>query len=213
MKIDFHVHTNLSPCSVMKPRLAVKVAKKKGLDAIAIVNHNKLLKYNTKEFKVIPGEEIRAKQGEIIGIFLKNEIKPNLDAQKTINLIKKQGGIAILPHVFDPLRRGLGKHIYELHNYDFIEYNGRCLLSRFNAKVLEFSKNNKVPVIGGSDAHYYEEIGSVITEVNSKTIDDAINKLLKGKGKIVENSIGLKKYMCYIKSPIRSALRKALKYL
>ena len=33
------------------------------------------------------------------------------------------------------------------------------------------------------------------------------------EGKIVENSIGLKKYMCYIKSPIRSALRKALKYL
>jgi len=212
MKIDFHVHTKLSPCAAIKPKLAVKIARKRGLDAIALVNHDKLLKYNDRNFKVIIGEEIRAKQGEIIGLFIKEPIKPGLDAQKTIDLIKARGGIVILPHVFDPFRRGVKKHVFELRNFDFIELNGRCLLKNFNNKILKFSEKYKLPLIGGSDAHYYEEIGQLITEVNAETIDEAIEKLLCKQGRVLKKSIGLKRYKCYFKSIIMSSVRKTLKY-
>jgi predicted metal-dependent phosphoesterase TrpH len=211
MKIDFHVHTDISPCAATRPELVVRVAKKRGLDAIAIVNHNKLLNFNPRNFKVIPGEEVRTKQGEIIGLFLKKEIPGGLNAQKTIDLIKAQGGIVTLPHMFDPLRRGLGNHVFNLKNVDFVELNGRCLFNKFNNKVIDFSKKHMVPLVGGSDAHYYSEIGHVITDVKADTIDDAIERLLYNQGRVLKRSIGSKKYEAYFKSMLTSAYRKSLK--
>ena len=41
-KIDLHVHTSYSPCSTLSVRTIEAVARKRGLDGIAITDHNTL---------------------------------------------------------------------------------------------------------------------------------------------------------------------------
>ncbi len=67
MKFDFHIHSGLSACAekVMSPRQFLKRAKEKGLDVIAITDHNasanvRLSIELSAEFdlRVIPGMEV-----------------------------------------------------------------------------------------------------------------------------------------------------------
>ena len=185
MRIDFHVHSNLSPCSIINPKVLFKIAKKKGLDAIAIVNHNKLGNFKSNEVKVINGMEICTSKGEVIGLNIKKPISKGLEPQKTIDEIKKQGGFVIIPHPFDKLRKGVGDEIIKLCDYDAVEVNGRCLFKSFNEKAKAFSISNKVPIVGGSDAHFYEELGCCITQVKADNITEALSNIKKGRSSII----------------------------
>ena len=43
MKIDLHVHTNVSsPCSLIDPERAIAVAKQVGLDGICVTEHDEI---------------------------------------------------------------------------------------------------------------------------------------------------------------------------
>jgi len=106
MKYDLHVHSNSSSCSNLKPSEILEIAKKRGLDGIAITDHNKIegalkvAKLNKdKKFEVIIGEEIRTDKGEVIGLYLKKEILPG-SFYGVIEQIKDQGGIAVMAHPF-----------------------------------------------------------------------------------------------------------------
>ena len=82
MKYDLHNHTYYSKCSNLKPEILIKAAKKKGMDGIAVTDHNTMKgalearKLNKdKDFEVILGEEIGTNFGDVIGLYLKKEIK------------------------------------------------------------------------------------------------------------------------------------------
>ena len=80
MKADLHVHTSASRDSALSPRTLIKTAKKVGLDAIAVTDHDtgrswKRVLKEAGDFPVILGEEMKARvngknAGEIIGLFL-----------------------------------------------------------------------------------------------------------------------------------------------
>ena len=110
-----------------EPRNILKVAKKKGIDIIAITDHNTIkggveTKKVEKEFgiEVIIGSEIMTTEGEIIGLFLNEEIPKGLTPEETIELIKEQGGLAIAPHPYSPICKALGDRIFDL-NLDGVE--------------------------------------------------------------------------------------------
>ena len=53
---------------------------------------------------MIPGEEIKTDgQGEVIGLFLSEEIPRGMSFSATITAIREQGGLVYLPHPFDRL--------------------------------------------------------------------------------------------------------------
>ena len=65
MKVDLHVHTKNSKDAIHDIKVIIKKAKKVGLSAIAITDHNKLLsekraKELSRKYKIliIPGIEI-----------------------------------------------------------------------------------------------------------------------------------------------------------
>ncbi|HEX7467577.1 MAG TPA: PHP domain-containing protein, partial [Methanobacterium sp.] len=80
MKFDFHTHSKYSSDGYVDPKILVKVAAKVGLSGIAITDHNTIKggleakKYENNEIEVIVGSEILTDKGEIIGIFLTDEI-------------------------------------------------------------------------------------------------------------------------------------------
>jgi len=183
MKYDLHIHSKYSSDGVLDPEKIVKIAIESGLNGIAITDHNtikggiKAKKYETEDFKVIVGSEIMTERGEITGLFLSEEIKSK-DVQDVISEIKDQKGIVIIPHPFDELRHSAFRPTEEDINFiDCIEgFNSRCVLQKYNDRAVEFGTKHNLTIVGGSDAHFLNEIGEggIITE--AEDIREAIMK-------------------------------------
>ena len=201
MKADLHIHSKYSGIgkiwklkfldSVEEPRNILKAAEKKGLSVIAITDHNtikgglKAKKYE-KEFnvEVIVGSEILTKEGEIIGLFLNEEIPKGLSAEETVELIKEQGGLAIASHPYSPICKSLGDKIFDL-NLDGVEvfnaYHRDGLVNNLALKkVIENYHKNPVAFIGSSDAHISSMVGNGYTLFNGETAED-LYKAIKSK--------------------------------
>lgn len=172
---DVHTHTMYSgftrysflsfPDSVTTPKKSVRVAEKKGLDLLCITDHNSIKgaieakKYNSE--LVVIGEEILSKNGEIIGLFLNEEIKPGLSAEETIELIHEQDGIAFAPHPFSVYCSCVGKKLHGL-KLDGIEVFNSLHRDGFS-NVLALESCNGHAKLGGSDAHSSIMIGNGYT--------------------------------------------------
>ena len=184
MRYDLHSHTKYSPKDgLMEPKELVKKAIKRGLDGIAVTDHNTIKggieakKYARPDFDVIVGSEIRTPRGEIIGLFLKEEIETR-DPERVIAKIKEQNGLVIIPHPFDDLRKSRF-HITDddARFIDAIEvYNSRCVFNKYNTRAEEYRAKHKLGTTAGSDAHFAFEVGLAGVIVETGDLRSAILK-------------------------------------
>lgn len=158
MKFDLHTHSKYSPkCGYMEPKLIVKLARKKGLDGIAVTDHDtikgalKTREYADKDLRVIIGSEVMTSRGEIIGLFLSEEIL-STDLIGVIEEIHDQNGVAIVPHPFDTLRRSaLWPTEKDVGYLDGVEgFNARNVYQKSNIDAIEFGKEHKLAITAGS---------------------------------------------------------------
>jgi len=168
-RYDMHIHTKYSSCSNISPSLILKKAAIKNLDGIAVTDHDtirgalEVLKLNkSKDFKVIVGEEVNTSIGHILVYNLNKEIKPSNIAE-VLDEVKKQGAIACIAHPFATLRIKF-KEDQNMKKIPCIEtFNGRNSLHD-NKKAEILAEKLKKAKIGGSDAHYLNEIGTGLTK-------------------------------------------------
>ena len=183
MKYDLHIHSRYSPDGVLDPEKIVRIATKRGLNGIAITDHNTIKggieakKYENEDFKVIVGSEISTDRGEIIGLFLSEEVKSK-DVQDVISEIKDQNGIIIIPHPFDELRHSAFHPTEEDVKFiDAIEgFNSRCVFQKYNENAIKFAKKHDLMITAGSDAHFLNEIGNAGIITETEDIREAILK-------------------------------------
>ena len=186
-KIDLHIHTvhsGDSPCEVEE---AIQTAKEKGLSGIAITDHNSVegldeaLSFSDDEFLVIPGVEVSSEDGHILGLGIEDKVESYLPAAETVDRIREKGGIAVSAHPFSlnpkpfsPLRA----------NFDAIEvFNPRRYLGNRLAK--HFATEEGLPMTGGSDAHYAEEIGMAGVEVGCNLeLTEVLKEIKLGKANV-----------------------------
>lgn len=220
IKLDLHLHTTYSGDSLIKPKEALKFAKIKGLDGFAITDHNSLKAYkiliekNKKDLIIIPGMEIETNIGEVIALFLREEIKTNDNNFFTIlDLIKEQDGLVIIPHPFDFLRSNRLK--MELltdkiiNSYiDGIEIiNSRIIFKRSVKKAKGFCKKYNLFETGGSDAHSNNEIGKAYTEINDVT-DNSFESIKKSLLKNKSRSLGsLSSPLVHLKTVVHKIMK------
>jgi predicted metal-dependent phosphoesterase TrpH len=180
LKFDFHIHSKYSFDSILSPRRILKRAKKMGLSGIAITDHNTIkggvetYKINKDPFfTVIIGCEVNTEVGDIIGLFLNNEIQSR-QSTEVIDEIHKQEGIVVLPHPFKS--HNLNEEL--IKSVDLLEgINGRCRLEK-NLMAQDLARKYNLPLIAGSDAHFGLEIGKCRTIVK---IEEGIEKdILRG---------------------------------
>jgi len=168
---DLHLHTNWShDCSIDVDEL-VDHADAKGLGAIAVTDHNvfggaqeAVDRARGRRLIVIPGEEIKtADEGEVIGLFLREEITRGMSFGDTIAAIRAQGGLVYVPHPFDrmhaiPGPATLHRHLAEI---DVLEvYNARLLFEAYNEEALRFARKYNLTPGAGSDAHVLAGVGT-----------------------------------------------------
>ena len=175
LRADLHVHTHYSTDSGATTKSIVDRCLETGLNCIAITDHNTiqgaLELQGTAPFMVIVGEEIKSSAGDIIGLFLKEEVPRRLTPLETVQAIKAQGALAMVPHPFDRVRpSALGWAAFkEVTPYvDVIEtFNARNLLSRDDNKAIEAAKKYGLLFAAVSDAHTAKELGHTYNEMPS----------------------------------------------
>ncbi len=172
-RTDLHIHTHHSPDSNASAASIVHRCLKRGLDFIAITDHNTIEGVEEVQriapFTVIVGEEIKSAGGDIIGLFLQEEISPLLSPIETAEAIKAQGGLVMVPHPFDRLRSSaLGQsHMEEILSLvDIIEsFNAHNLFDWDNQKARNFASQHGLPEAVVSDAHSPLELGHTYLEL------------------------------------------------
>ena len=194
MKYDIHMHTYHSKCSNLKPETILKLAKKKKLDGIAITDHHEIKgalevkKLNKdKDFEVVVGEEISTNYGDVLVHYLNKKINA-IDFYHVVDEARKQGALIVIPH---PFRTTLvHNHKFQLplekvkSKVDAIEcFNARTLPGD-NKKANEAAEKLGIAKTGGSDSHFFFEIGTACT-----IFDDDLRKAIKRKETKFEGTI------------------------
>jgi hypothetical protein len=202
MKYDFHTHSKYSADGYVEPKTMVKIAAKVGLSGIGVTDHNTIKgglaakKYENDEIQVIVGSEILTDKGEVIGIFLTEEIKSALFID-VIEEIKAQNGVVVVPHPFDGIRStSLHPTHYDSRFIDSVEvFNSRCVRQAYNDMAKDYAKENYLNSIAGSDAHFENEIGNAGVETDSDNIKEAVlngNVTVFGKRSNIINPVTTK---------------------
>lgn len=173
LKADLHTHSHRSHDCGMNPETIVRTCVQRGIGCIALTDHNTMSGVEDLQkiapFRVIPGEEIKTSRGEIIGLFLREEIVRGKGPRETAEEIKAQGGIVYVPHPFDRVRRSViefGALMEIIDLVDVIEIrNSRITFIEDQAAAERFAKEQGKLGGGGSDAHVRWELGHSYVEI------------------------------------------------
>jgi predicted metal-dependent phosphoesterase TrpH len=198
-RADIHVHSKYSglarlgflrfPESVNEPRDIVKQASLAGLNQVCVADHNTIhgglkAKEHEKDFRsveVIVGEEVSTRDGEILGLFLQEEVPKGLSAIETIERIRAQDGLVVSPHPFSKHVPALGLKV-DLLNIDGLEVlNAGHVDGYANDKASQHAASGRWAQMGGSDSHSLNTIGCAYTEFEGSGAEEFRRQILAKK--------------------------------
>ena len=200
MLAELHSHTYYSKGKkilhegINSPEAMVRHAKKIGLDAIAITDHDEVkgtrdAKKLSKKYNilVIPGEEVSTADGHLVALGVNELVPPRLGIDESLELVHEQGGIGIAAHPFSFNKKGLGSLAKKC---DAMEVFNALNIERIaNFKSRYFAKKHKLPKTAGSDAHCITMIGYGVTDIHASGLDEALEAIKKGKTNIIARNI------------------------
>jgi len=192
-KLDLHNHTSHSADGVLSPAALLSAAKERGIACLAVTDHNlvaggleaaRIADSDPSLPRVIPGVELATEVGEIIGLYIDHDIPTGLPLTDSVDRIRAQGGLVLLPHPFDRLRRGAiapRSRLLAAELSDMIEVvNGRSLGPRVAAKAAALALETDRPATAGSDAHRAPEVGLAYVVVSDLPTRETLVGLVAG---------------------------------
>ena len=158
---------------MVTPLELVQAAKKRGLDLIAVTDHDTMR--STREARergeagglaVVEGQEVTTAwpaQTHILGWYLTNPVKSGMSLEDTVAAIHDQGGLVVVPHPFMPVYFGsiqprMLRRLIEKHSVDGIEMMSPVPTGARRRKLLadfyEANTQRLGAAIGSSDCHF-----------------------------------------------------------
>jgi predicted metal-dependent phosphoesterase TrpH len=205
LRLDLHNHTSFSADGLMAPGQLLSAAKVHGLDCIAVTDHNTvrgalsalaLSEADPSLPRVIPGIELLTEDGEVVGLYVREDIPRGLPLREAVDHIRALGGLVYLPHPFDVFRRGAiarGEREYAAQQSDLVEAtNGRALGPRSGAKSAGLAVRHGKPRGAGSDAHHKREVGRAYVVVDQLPTRETLVELVAAGS--VEHRLGVWEY-------------------
>lgn len=209
IRLDLHVHSQRSVDGCMSIPDIVTQARQRGLQAVAICDHDIALETVPQydDFLIIPGIEVSTERGHLLGLFITEQISTNR-FDEAVHRIHALGGLAVIAHPFEH-SRDMHRLDDVIDQLDGIEiWNGRAdrKNKQANAMAFELAKQWRKPVTAGSDAHVPEEIGNgtAIIEVDAFDLPSIRQALLHGADE-VQGKRG--RSICVAKSQLRKRKR------
>jgi len=193
IKADLHLHTTHSRHPLFGPSGAIETwqaldrARSLELGAVAVTDHDSI-EGSLAAIKiaavwgvtVIPGVEVSSSQGHILALGVWEEIPKGRSARATIAAIHDLGGVAVAAHPCNGLI-SLSRRQIAVLDLDALEtYNARSL---FNSRARRVADQFGLAHVGGSDAHFAQEIGNGITLFpdDCRTWQDFIEAIRQGQ--------------------------------
>lgn len=175
---DFHVHSFPGDGALL-PWDVAREAHRRGLDAIALTNHNHMLEWDLvtaarplmpQDMIVLAGEEVTSPGFHVAAVGIREPVRWSHSAADVIDAVHAAGGVAIAAHPVQAYSQAYDEAA--LHALDGVEaahpsretdQRRRREIEAFYARVL--AANPSVAAIGSSDFHMDASIGSSRTFV------------------------------------------------
>lgn len=186
LAIDLHTHSEGSPDGSLDLSDYRHMLAKGSLDYIAVTDHNTIetaqkLQHELGE-RVIVGQEIDTKEGEIIGLYLTKHVPAHKGAKATVHAIKKQGGLVYIPHPFETVRKGINLETLDeiADDVDIIEtHNGRAMFQNMSDQATAWARLHEVATAASSDAHGKIGWGRTYSNISDVPTKDNLVGLLR----------------------------------
>lgn len=197
LRIDPHVHT-LASDGIHDVETVIQAAMSTGLDALGITDHERLdaalagramAEYRGWPIEVIVGEEVSTRGGHLLGLYIKERIRPWHSLKDSIAKIHEQGGLAIIAHPLLPyplcasertIRRLMDEADPIFHPDGMEGFNpttGGVALRRWSGRAPALAEELGIAAIGGSDAHRAENVGTTRTLVRrAGTVEESLRQ-------------------------------------
>lgn len=171
-----HVHTRNSFDSLTDPKALVARAVALGVQVLAVTDHNTWrgsvdvlgeVDRTGVPLKIIIGSEVYTDQGDVIGLFLKDDLREH-SALKFCDEVHEHGGLVLLPHPYrwhkldEPL----------LSRVDLIEVHNSRTGPFENWRAKELAAERELPALVGPDAHRLGELGLARVEFEGELPSD-----------------------------------------
>jgi len=224
MLAELHSHTYYSKGTKIlheglnSPEEMVRQAKKIGLDAIAITDHDEIkgtleAKKLSKKFDilVIPGEEVSTADGHLVALGINELVQPGLSIDETLDIVHDRGGVGIAAHPFSFNRRGLGSLAKKCDAAEI--FNALNVERIANFKNRYFAKKYKLSKTAGSDAHCITMIGYGVTNTRASGLDEVLKAIRKGKTDVMGRYIPTKVIMDWSVSRLKFSYAYVIDYM
>ena len=179
LKIDVHVHTTYSDSTATTDDV-IKAAKEKGLDGVAITDHDTIegaKEAISKEGRliVISGEEITTLKGHILALGINDPIGRWLPPSVAISRIHEQNGLAIIPHPTFPFVSNIHEKEMSKLPIDGVEVFSAAtpFAWHYFRRNLKLAGRLGLPMLAGSDSHFSETVGDAYTIVYAKDKEES----------------------------------------
>jgi predicted metal-dependent phosphoesterase TrpH len=192
MQFEIHCHTNHSRGSkiptevMMSPAEVVRLAKKRGIDGLAITDHKVTTAWDEarREAKkqgiiFMPGQEIETSDGHLLGLGLTESVKNSMTAEETMDTIREQGGFSIAPHPWDIKNDGLKEKCF---GADAVEVFNSFSMDRLtNWYAMRRARKEGKPMVVGSDVHMPDMMGLCVNVADARSMEGFFREVRKGR--------------------------------
>ncbi len=192
MIFELHCHTHHSrgtkiPTEVMmSPTEVVRIAKKAGIDALAVTDHKVVKGWGEarKEAKkqgilLIPGQEIESSEGHVLGLGLNTAVRNRMNAEETLEAIREQGGYSVAPHPFDIKNDGIKEKCFKADAMEV--FNAFAMDRMANWYAQKRARKESATMVVGSDVHMPEMMGLCPNIAEAQDLDGFFREARKGR--------------------------------
>jgi predicted metal-dependent phosphoesterase TrpH len=186
LKIDLHTHSTCSD-GLGRPEDIIESAKGKGLDGLAITDHNTLDGYFSVsdmegDLLIIPGFEVETEAGHILVLGLE-ELPSGVEGisyEELIGWVRVRNGLTVIAH---PAISRFHMAEWNRSKPDAVEVlNAMYPLQFFVQRGLRLSQRMGLPALGGSDAHDHFTVGDAysVVDVEKANVEDVLMAIRSG---------------------------------
>ena len=185
-KADLHIHTKASDGTFTPYEMLEYVSAETDIAVLAVTDHDEIdgaleaaaLAEQYPGVDVIPGIEVSTFDGHLIGLWVETAFPVLRSAEWTIDAIREQGGLIVVPHPMSWLTLSFRPFTFRRlerkgYHFDAIEVMNASPAGKMSyERALEIQQRLGVAQVGGSDAHILEGIGKSHTLFPGSTAND-----------------------------------------
>ncbi|HSW43018.1 MAG TPA: PHP-associated domain-containing protein [Patescibacteria group bacterium] len=197
-RADLHIHTMASDGICGIEEILTFVVERTLLDVIAITDHERvdaahaaraIARARGLPLEVVVGEEVTTRGGHLLALFIEEAIPPLRSLRESIGLVHEQGGLAIPAHPLFPiplcaqswtLQALLDAGDPRVRPDGLEAFNPTTVGRPVHRRVVAFAAERGLAVVGNSDAHEAEAVGTGWTTFRGRTSEDLRSAILAG---------------------------------